>query len=1633
MPPQTSEAQPNAWWTTVRHGGVLISPIVLEEKLPDGPSEASEYEVDRLRRAFTQFQRDPERELSSWLDAVLESFLGHTSPNWQKGQNVSDKFRHTEASGQVRKPSRVLLNALKEHEPRFLVLVDKDRLLKDDGTPGQIGVHGGRRTFGQFLALMRATNVKLGILTNGFHFRLIYAGLDTEAWTEWSAAAWFEGGDGRRALDGFRSLLGVERIPPDSATSTNALLEMVEDSRKRQADLSHVMGTQVREAVEILLNSLDNTLATRTPEERDALLAPLRRLKLQRQAELDALYQAAIRVVMRLVVTAYAESRGLFPVDQAAYLQSYSLEVLFRQLQQAKVEEGIEALHQQEGAWPRIVGQARLVHTGSRHQGLQMVAYGGRLFQSPTDDTTDAVLAALSILESPDVRVSDATVYAMLELLKVGRFKSGRGKSLKGPVDFSDLRTEYIGMMYEGLLDYQLREARAEDGGIVFLNLGEQPALPLRVLTALTDDRLKKLVVELNKKTKGKSTDAAEDGAEPEEEEGEEGTADEVEEALEDEAAADAEALAAEVDEAAKDRFEAEVMTWALKAVRTNPTIFLHPKARKEKDPTIRRKAEEAAARRLILKQVPPGGTYLVRWSGTRKGTGTFYTKPALAVPTVNRTLEPLAYNIREDGTKIPKTPEEILSLKVCDPAMGSGSFLVAALRYLTRALQESFEEHVFSDAVGRSTPVTAMGTRAEGLYRERLLPLRHEISEWRGEGPDPNLRIESELKRSVVEHCIYGVDLNPLAVELGKLSLWVETMDARLTFAFLDHKVKCGNSLIGAWHVQAEHYPLGAWERELGDGKTNPRTKRLQKIRKDVIVPEMQRILDTYTIEGGERRVRRGATVIEHQRTLSLEPAQSVPRRVETGPVRVVKGTQQATITADSTSAEVAGYSRDVYRELHETFDPKEQETQYRKLLSNEGYQRQKFLLDMWCAAWFWPIRAPETAPLNAEPILAPKAYYAEREKPGALAEETRAVVQSVADQQRFFHWEIEFPEVFDTANGRFGFDSVLGNPPWETAKPQDNEFFTLFDPAYRTYGKQEGLKRQKEIFTANAAIQDAFWSYQEGYKSQSNFVRNSHAVENPRLGGSTHNDKWTGLTREGGQLLPGLLTPYAYQGGGDLNLYKLFLELVHATTRRGGRFGMLVPGGIYNDQAAEPLRTLFLRENKLEWIYSILNRRKYFPIDWRYRFCFVIVNRGGQTETFRSAFLVEDIDLWAEHKPPAIIQTPAQIERLSPYTKTMLEVRTPRDLEVLLRIYDRCKTIADPSAEPKIDYVREFDVTNDSELFVHRDKMLEAGYQPDITGQIWRNADGDEARPVYEGRMVGLFDACKKGYVSGGGRTALWRELPPGEKRLEPQYLMRTKTWAEHSRLPRGPTITMMDVASATNTRTMIVTLSPDTPHIDKTPRLLVGDRGIQETLAWLCVFGSMTYDFTQRIRFSATSLKLHFIQACPRPSGDRLATIEKGLVARAAALLAWSPPLAPYLAFADTHYPLPRSRLQDNWLRAQIDALVAWSYGLSREDYAWILRNDESDPKGFWRVDRDLPPELRLPSLSLIAFTDLEKRGPEEFARAVIDFPPELANLATAKDEAWPDRDWDTIRFQAHELSTAVKTTKPRTPGS
>src|SRR5262249_32793889 len=219
----------------------------------------------------------------------------------------------------------------------------------------------------------------------------------------------------------------------------------------------------------------------------------------------EALLQATVRVVMRLVVCLFAESRQLLPVNDPIYGQAYGVRSPYELLEEAtRNEGGTHGLLNRNMAWPRLMALFRLIHGGSAHGAFPLMAYGGVLFRPGDDQSTEPVARALHILEHA-ISVCDAVIYHILRKLLRGPLPVLRGRAktfVEGPVDYTDLRTEFIGLIYEGLLDYKLKRTDEKIGPQVFLNLGREPVLPLsRLEEMLANDRkgLKDLLTTLRK------------------------------------------------------------------------------------------------------------------------------------------------------------------------------------------------------------------------------------------------------------------------------------------------------------------------------------------------------------------------------------------------------------------------------------------------------------------------------------------------------------------------------------------------------------------------------------------------------------------------------------------------------------------------------------------------------------------------------------------------------------------------------------------------------------------------------------------------------------------------------------------------------------------------------------------------------------------------------------------------------------------------------------------------------------------------------------------------------------------------------------------------------------------------------
>ena len=1665
-------------WDRLSHHGLLLDVSRLQElaRLPIGP--LSDYATQQLRlRAGAvmdeaQAPSDASMGRSRFVTFVLEQVCGLDAATgaWLRGSAVPSSEGRRTATGESVKPNHVWKGIRGARLPVFI----------DDSK--RLGLGRSRRLVSHAIGYLRAGNEHLALLTNGRHWRLLFAGLDFEAWCDWDIDLWFEEGELADQVTALRVLLNAKAWAPDTEGATPTLLQAIRDTRKGQAELSEVLGERVREAVEILIRGHGDKLANLASAHRDGTAAA-------------DIYRAGCRVAMRLVVILFAESRELLPRENALYHGSYGLNGLFEQLERDAAQG--RALRESWSAWPRVLALFKLVREGSHHPDLPVTRYGGELFAPGKSDAPDALSQALTVFETASLDTNvlpDTEVHEILKLLTrtTMRIRQGRGKATTTvPVDFTDLSSEYIGILYEGLLDYELKTAPA-DSPVVFLATGDQPALPLSRLEAMDAKPLKALFASFKDTSTGSDDETEEDAVEASE-------AQPTDELPFPEAAEAHGQYTADARQQSRVRAE----RWAREAVEAAGLVSRRGGNTPERQ-LRRREKIGRKARQLVARIVLPGEWYLVRWGGTRKGSGSFYTRPGLTIPTVHRTLRPLAYEPprKRDGTPKPdarasewrpQTPERILGLKVCDPACGSGSFPLAALRFLTDAVYAALQHHErIEEADGDRSLVRLLGVAgdARGRLAEERIPC-----------PPDDERFEdltkAVLRRYVVERCIYAVDIDPLAVELCRLSLWIETMDKSLPFGFLDHKIKCGNSLVGAWFDEFAHYPAMAWKNREGGDKghsngvhfeKNARTKAIKAFVNETLKLEMKLVLrheemfEPDSLASATETHARAMAVIDSMHALPVQDADERAR---------------------------------LYRD---------------ELLASEAWWSLRDAMDLWAACWFWPADEIDVAP-------SPREF-------SFPSDATRAVARRVAAEMRFFHWELEFPDVFREVadHGPAGFGAILGNPPWDIAKPISKEFFSNIDPLYRSYGKQEAFRQQKGYFESETIERD-WLDYNARFRAQSNYMsyagnpfgdparepKKSQArfsVGQGRANGDFH-ERWRRVRAEGTGFADAT-HPYRHQGSADLNLYKLFLEKAHALLGPQGRLGFLVPSGLYSDHGTQALRSLFLTHCRWEWLFGIENRDGIFPIHRSYKFNPIIVQKGGETEAINTAFMRRKLEDWERAEEIATPYSRKQVERFSPNSRAILEIQSARDLEILEKIYANGVLLGDDGPDGwGIKYTREFDMTNDSHLFPPRPEWEAKGYRPDeysrwLLGdwrpmeELWemlgvdpskpepaeieledwlfdttagperREAEaqfvhahwlkpGDVARtdwklrcaqppydrlpvararipagivlsregdawigeeeiadtalPLMQGAMLHQFDFSQKGWVSGTGLQAKWNPIPWSNKRVEPQFLMSIRdAGAEVSRLTK---VAFRRGARNTDARTMIASVVARMPCGDMASVL----KTIPSRVPSLAVvLNSAPVDVLVRRRVAGTHVDYHYARetSLPRPQmstkGSKLSKLERlGLGLNCA-----SPVAAPSWCIGGTDDRPWRS----SWaitagarlnMRVLCDVLVCDALGLGMSDFAYMLRScDRTDPsgdaRGFWRVDKDKDPELRQTVLTLVASMDL-RSGSD----IVIDSDVRARSEADNNDVNWtpPER----LRLADYQLGQGSRSMQPQ----
>lgn len=444
--------------------------------------------------------------------------------------------------------------------------------------------------------------------------------------------------------------------------------------------------------------------------------------------EPNELYEAGLTVMMRLVFLLSAEERGLLLLGDERYEAYYAVSSLRMQLREQAGLHSEEILSHRRDAWARLLAIFRAVYGGVEHESMRMPALGGSLFDPDRFPFLEGRPKGSNWRQDParPLPIDNRTVLLLLDAIQLYQ-----GRTLS----YRALDVEQIGYVYEGLLertvirapDITLEVSATKSSKKPWITYGELEAARLS-----GDSAVKTLFEERTGSSKSRIDN---DLNKP--------VSDTQKEKL---------LVVCQGDSSLRDRLAPlyhflRIDPWGY------PLIYLK-------------------------------GSFMVATGSDRRETGTHYTPKSLTESIVKETLEPVVYVGLSDGIDRTdwqlKSPSEILDLKVCDLAMGSGAFLVQACRWLSERLIEAWSQ---SEAKGRW--VTSDGIVVEDIGGQQLI------------SNDPGERLII-ARRLISERCLYGVDVNSMAVELAKLSIWLVTLAKGRPFGFLDHNLRHGDSLLG-------------------------------------------------------------------------------------------------------------------------------------------------------------------------------------------------------------------------------------------------------------------------------------------------------------------------------------------------------------------------------------------------------------------------------------------------------------------------------------------------------------------------------------------------------------------------------------------------------------------------------------------------------------------------------------------------------------------------------------------------------------------------------------------------------------------------------------------------------------------
>ena len=873
-----------------------------------------------------------------------------------------------------------------------------------------------------------------------------------------------------------------------------------------------------------------------------------------------------------------------------------------------------------------------------------------------------------------------------------------------------------------------------------------------------------------------------------------------------------------------------------------------------------------------------------------RQSTSSYYTRPDLVQNLIKTTLEPVIKEKMADCATTEEKVKALLNMKVCDAASGSGHIVLAMARTIAW--------YVCTLRTGEDNPASLD-------YRQAL--------------------------REVISRCVYAVDYNPDAVELCKVVLWIEGYCAGKPLSFLDHHIRCGNSVLGVSDLQM--LINGVPDKAL-TAEDKDTLKALKKMNQEAVkaVNGNTGNEPTFGFEnpfGIEEMSIAQIGLADKIRFINHLPEETLEQEI-------VKQLRWQELMA-SARVDCLRRACDIYAyAFYHTVKADE-------LYKDKGGTDKELDLEAEVPYTKTVMRALQEIEAmehleKGEPL---PTYYRQ------LSADFKTEVRRIAEEQRFFHWCVEFPEVF-AANK--GFDVMCGNPPWDKIKVEDKKWF-------ESHGRADivnaGTASQRKKAIADLPSTDPIL-YKEYIKALADAEALSRFV---RLAGR-----------------------FDLTATGDIDLYPMFAELCLSFSKEA--WGLVMPTGIAVNDSNKAFFSKLIDENRLVSLYDFENREALFDIHRMFKFCLITAGKAqAEPRTVSGGFYLTRLDHLLDPRRIYTLQT-SDFARLNPNTKTCPVFRTSRDAKLTAKIYRNFTILYNEITGENpwnVKFGSMIHMSNDSYLFRTYAQLTAQGAT--LNGNTFTTVDGETYVPLYEGKMIWHYNHHYGTWPTEGERPNSINmpsldELSNPNSHIMPWYwvplsavkdrLMKydkdgNVVWEwKHKWL-----IGFRDVTNATNERTFICSPIPDSCGVGNSATLLYAERRTMPVASLCAMMSSLVFDYTTKQKIGGSHASISFVKQFPVLTPDQISsTMQWQIVKRVAELCyfnhdmdGWAEEFWEEMS-EEQRAELPQLGAQQPWvynperraiLQAELDAIFAHLYGLDTEDLRYILDPEDICGKG------------------------------------------------------------------------------------